>query len=178
MRPLVVASLRSLYPSLTDAERRIADVVMEQPQEVVHWSGRELARRSSTSETVLFRLVRKLEIEGFTEFKLALLRDEGTEQARAELGIFNVPYHSGSPLPVQIQEVMAAYAANLEQTVRLLVGQPLDEVATAIGEASLVTLLGMGSSLSVASLAENVFARARIRTSSSCRCCSNPTATS
>jgi DNA-binding MurR/RpiR family transcriptional regulator len=159
MRPLVVASLRSLYPSLTDAERRIADVVMEQPQEVVHWSGRELARRSSTSETVLFRLVRKLEIEGFTEFKLALLRDEGTEQARAELGIFNVPYHSGSPLPVQIQEVMAAYAANLEQTVRLLVGQPLDEVATAIGEASLVTLLGMGSSLSVASLAENVFAR-------------------
>ena len=41
----------------------------------------------------------------------------------------------------------------------LLVGQPFDEVARRARSASLVTLLGMGASLSVASLAENVLAR-------------------
>ena len=159
MNASLLASLRSLYPSLPPGERRIADVVLERPQEAALWSGRELARLGGTSETVLFRLVRRLGLAGFKEFKLVLLREEGAEQARVELGIFNVPFHAGSPLPVQISEVMQAYAANLEQTVRLLAGQPLDEVADAIGGASLVTLLGMGASLSVATLAENVLAR-------------------
>jgi DNA-binding MurR/RpiR family transcriptional regulator len=162
VRALVLTSLRGLYPSLSGAEQRIASTILERPEEVVHWSGREVAQRSQTSETVLFRVVRKLGMDGFKEFKIALLRDESAEQARSELGIFNVPFHAGSPLPVQIQEVMQAYAANLEQTVRLLVGQPLDEVARELSSASLVTLLGMGASLSVASLAENVLARTGI----------------
>ena len=155
----VLASLRSLYPTLPDGERRIADLVLDRPQEAALWSGRELARLGETSETVLFRMVRRLGMAGFKEFKLALLREEGAAQARAELGIFNVPFHAGSPLPVQINEVMRAYAANLEETVKLLAGQPLDEVADALAGASLVTLLGMGASLSVATLAENVLAR-------------------
>ena len=161
-RALVLTSLRGLYPSLSGAEQRIASTILERPEEIVHWSGRELAMRSQTSETVLFRVVRKLGMDGFKQFKIALLRDESAEQARSELGIFNVPFHAGSPLPVQIQEVMQAYAANLEQTVRLLVGQPLDEVAQELSSASLVTLLGMGASLSVAGLAENVLARTGI----------------
>jgi len=155
----VLASLRSLYPSLPPGERRIADALLDHPAEAPTWSGRELARRAGTSETVLFRMVRRLGIGGFKDFKLALLREESAEQVRAELEIFNVPFHAGSPLPVQVHEVVRAYAANLEETARLLAGQPLDEVADAIGRASLVTLLGMGASLSVATLAENVLAR-------------------
>ncbi len=159
MNASLLASLRSLYPSLPPGERRLADVVLRSPQEAPLWSGRELARLGGTSETVLFRMVRRLGMAGFKEFKLALLREEGAEQARAELGVFNVPVHPGSPLPVQVHEVVQAYASNLEETARLLAGQPLDEVADAIGRASLVTLLGLGASLSVATLAENVLAR-------------------
>jgi DNA-binding MurR/RpiR family transcriptional regulator len=148
-----------MYPSLTEGERRIADTVFERPREVVRWSGRELARRSETSESVLFGLVRKVGLHGFKEFKLALLGEEVAEQARVELGIFNVPFHAGSPLPVRVQEVMQAYGANLQETGRMLAGQPLDEVGDVLANAPLVTLLGMGSSLSVATLAENVLAR-------------------
>ena len=159
MKPTLIATLRSLYPSLTDGERRIADEVLGDPAAIVTLSGRELARRSETSETVLFGLVRKLGAKGFKEFKLGLLREEVAEQARAELGIFNVPVAPGSPLPVQVQDVLQAYASNLEATGRLLAGEPIDEVADAIAGASYVTLLGMGASLSVATLAENVLAR-------------------
>jgi len=155
----LLATLRSLYPTLPAGEQRVADLVLDRPQEAALWSGRELARLAGTSETILFRMVHRLGMAGFKEFKLALLREEGAAQARAELGIFNVPFHAGSPLPVQINEVMQAYAANLGETVRLLAGQPLDEVADALAGASLVTLLGMGASLSVASLAENVLSR-------------------
>lgn len=159
MKPTLLVTLRSFYPTLTESEQRLADVVLNDPEGAVSLSGRELARRSDTSETVLFGLVRKLGVQGFKEFKLGLLRDEVAEQARAELGIFNVPVQPGSPLPVQVQDVLLAYASNLEATGRLLAGEPLDDVADAIAGASLVTLLGMGASLSVATLAENVLAR-------------------
>jgi DNA-binding MurR/RpiR family transcriptional regulator len=159
VKPTLLASMRSMYPSLTEGERRIADTVFERRPEVVRWSGRELARRSGTSESVLFGLVRKVGLHGFKEFKLSLLREEVAEQARVELGIFNVPFHAGSPLPVRVQEVLQAYGANLQETGRMLAGQPLDEVGDVLAGAPLVTLLGMGSSLSVATLAENVLAR-------------------
>jgi DNA-binding MurR/RpiR family transcriptional regulator len=155
----LLGALRSIYPSLPAGEQRVADLVLERPEEAALWSGRELARLSGASETVLFRLVRRLGMSGFKEFKLALLREEGANRAHAELGIFNVPFHAGSPLPVQLREVMQAYASNLEATVRLLSDQPLDDVAEALAGATLVTLLGMGASLSVATLAENVLAR-------------------
>ena len=154
-----LAALRSLYPTLPTGEQRVADVVLERPKDAALLSGRELARLAGISETALFRLVHRLGMSGFKEFKLALLREEGAAEARAELGIFNVPYHTGSPLAVQINEVTQAYSANLGETTRLLVGQPLDEVADALAGASLVTLLGMGASLSVAGLAENVLGR-------------------
>jgi DNA-binding MurR/RpiR family transcriptional regulator len=162
MTASVLASLRSLYPSLTAAEQRLAETILARPDTVTGLSGRELARLGETSEPVLFRLVRKLQFDGFQAFKSGLSRDASAEQARAELGIFNVPFHTGSPLPVRVQEVMQAYAINLEQTARLLVDQPLDEVAGAIADASLVTLVGMGASLSVATLAENVLVRVGI----------------
>ena len=53
-------------------------------------------------------------------------------------------------------------AGNIEDTANLLVGQPLDEVAQVLAGARLVTLLGMGASLSVATLAENVLGRVGI----------------
>ena len=157
-----LAILRSLYPTLPEGERRVADVVLERTEDAALWSGRELARLAGVSETALFRLVHRLGMSGFKEFKLVLLREEGAAGARAELGLFNVPYHTGSPFSVQINEVTQAYSANLGETMRLLAGQPLDEVADALAGASLVTLVGMGASLSVASLAENVLSRVGI----------------
>ena len=157
--PTILDALRGMYPSLTTSERRIADSVLAGPQDVVHESGRELARRSGTTETVLFGLVRKLGIRGFKAFKLGLLREEATAKARAELGTFNVEVDPGSPFPAQIEGTMRSYASNLEATGRLLRTSPVDEVAEAIASASLVTLLGLGASLSVATLAENVLAR-------------------
>lgn len=155
----VLAALRSLEPSLTEGERRIARAILQRPNEVVDWSGRELARRGETSETVLFKLAGKLGLSGFRELKVALLKDGVFQQARDEAGLFNVPLHPDAPLPVQIRSVVEAYAGNIQQTATLLANQRLAEVADALASAKLVSLLGMGASLSVATIAENVLGR-------------------
>jgi len=155
----VLAALRSLEPSLTEGERRIARTILQRPNDVVDWSGRELARRSKTSETVLFKLTGKLRLSGYRELKVALLKDGVFQQAREEAGLFNVPLHPDAPLPVQIQSVVEAYAANIELTATLLSNQKLAQVADALVGARLISLLGMGASLSVATLAENVLGR-------------------
>jgi len=155
----VLAALRSLEPSLTEGERRIARTILQRPNEVVDWSGRELARRGETSETVLFKLTGKLGLSGFRELKVALLKDGVFQQARDEAGLFNVPLHPNAPLPVQIQSVVEAYAGNIQQTATLLSNQSLAVVADALAGAKLVSLLGMGASLSVATIAENLLGR-------------------
>lgn len=163
MNSLLLGKLQSIYPSLSSAERRIAQQVLENPDDVLEYSGRQLVNLSQTSETALFRLMAKLGVGGFKEFKLELLRDQTQDRTRAELGIFNVSFQPGSPAPVQIQEVLQAYGANLEKTAALLAAEPVDDVVEAIRDSSLVTLLGMGASLSVATLAENILLRLGVR---------------
>lgn len=154
--------LRSLAPELSGAEARVAALVLADPDRVVASSGREVASLAQTSEPVLFRLVQKLGLEGFRNFKVVLAMEQAAARTQAELGMFNVHLPSDGSLSAQAQSVMEDYAANLASTARLLAHQPLSEVVEALVNARLVTLLGVGSSLSVATLAENMITRSGI----------------
>lgn len=157
-----LARLKSLYPSLTDAEQRVARTILEQANEVQDWSGRDLARNSDTTETIVFRLTRKLGLNGFKALKYALLREQAAETTRKQLGVFNIPIQHNAPVEVQTQEVLLAYVNSLQQTANLVDSDRIEVLARLLREASMVTLLGIGSSLAVAMLAENVLLRCGI----------------
>lgn len=156
------ARLRSLYPSLSDAEQRVARTILEHPLDVHTWSGRDLARQSSATETAVFRLARKLGLDGFKALKFALIREQAAETTRKQLGVFNVPVHYGASIAVQTQEVLEAYFESLQQTAGMVDGERIQALADLLRQARLVTLVGIGSSLSVAALAENVLLRCGI----------------
>jgi DNA-binding MurR/RpiR family transcriptional regulator len=157
-----LARLKSLYPSLTDAEQRVARTILDRAHEVQDWSGRDLARSSETTETVVFRLTRKLGLDGFKALKYALLREQAAEHTRKQLGVFNIPIQYNASVEVQTQEVLQAYVDSLQQTANLVDTERIETLAKMLREASLVTLLGIGSSLAVAMLAENVLLRCGI----------------
>ncbi len=157
-----VARLKSLYPSLTDAEQRVARTILNHVEDISGWSGRNLARQSNATETAIFRLARKLDLKGYKALKLALVREQAAETTRQQLGVFNIPVHQGAPIAVQTQEVLQAYVDNLQQTASLLDGERVQALAEMLRQARLVTLIGIGSSLSVATLAENLLLRCGI----------------
>lgn len=157
-----LARLRSLYPALTESERRVANTILQHVDRISHWSGRDLARESGTTEPVIFRLAAKLGFDGFRSLKFALLQEHTAEQTRTELGIFNIPIDHNAPVPVQAQEVLQAYVDSLRRTASLVDPTQLSQAAQMIREAAIVSIVGMGSSLAVANLAENVLMRCGI----------------
>ena len=70
-----LSRLRTEQAHLTPALRRLAEVVLASPQEVIYQSVTELADLAEVGEASVIRLCRDLGFKGFQDFKLALAAD-------------------------------------------------------------------------------------------------------
>lgn len=72
----ILQTLREIYDSLTDAERRIADVILKDPRGVLECSISDLSRLANVkSEASVVKFYRKLNLSGFQQFKVLLAQD-------------------------------------------------------------------------------------------------------
>lgn len=70
-----LSRLRAEQPHLTPALKRLAEVVLALPHEVIYQSITELAESAEVGEASVIRLCRDLGFKGFQDFKLALAAD-------------------------------------------------------------------------------------------------------
>jgi RpiR family transcriptional regulator, carbohydrate utilization regulator len=70
-----VSRIHTVMPSLSSASRRVADLILDQPQMVEHWSVGRLAERSGTSPATVVRFCQQLGLAGYAELKVLLARD-------------------------------------------------------------------------------------------------------
>lgn len=70
-----ILRIRGLYPSLKPAERRLADYILENPNEIANITMEELERRSESSYATIYRFCRKLGFSGFKQLKQAIVAD-------------------------------------------------------------------------------------------------------
>ncbi len=75
MNKLVTTKIKGLFNSLTEAEKKAAQYILERPGDVIHYSITELANWAGTSETTVYRLLRKAGYSGYQKFKLDLARE-------------------------------------------------------------------------------------------------------
>lgn len=71
----VAVRIRSAKEVLKPAERAIAEIVMQEPDRVIHMSVLELAKRAEVGESTVIRFCRTLGYGGYQEFKLRLAQD-------------------------------------------------------------------------------------------------------
>ncbi len=62
----------SIHSSLTKAEKKVADVVLANPEEAVMATVTDLAEQAGVGETSVIRFCRKLGFRGYHEFKLSI----------------------------------------------------------------------------------------------------------
>jgi len=65
----------NVYTQFSPAERKVADYVLERPDDVIHYSITEFAKIVGVSETTIHRMIKKLDFEGYQAFKIALARE-------------------------------------------------------------------------------------------------------
>ncbi|WDF82340.1 MurR/RpiR family transcriptional regulator [Lacticaseibacillus pabuli] len=71
----VRGNVDSVYAELSTAEKRIADYLVDKPEEVLALNGQSMADRANTSAATISRFVKHLGFSTFTEFKMQLSAD-------------------------------------------------------------------------------------------------------
>lgn len=67
--------LESYYPSLTNAEKKIADYILDNYETVMYLSLTDLAELSGVGDTSVFRFCKQIGLKGYPELKLLLAQD-------------------------------------------------------------------------------------------------------
>lgn len=64
--------IRQLYPSLAQNDRKLADFLLDQPEEARHLSSQKLAEMAGVSQSGVVKFAQKLGYKGFPALKLAM----------------------------------------------------------------------------------------------------------
>ncbi len=146
-----VVRVRALLPSLSPAEQRVGQVVVDEAATAATLTITELAERAHTSETTVIRFCRALGFSGYPELRLTLATEagrlEGGARGRRLVGSDIGP---GDDLTQVIEKIAFADARAVEDTAAQLDVTVLRPVVDLLAAAGRIDIYGVGASAFVA----------------------------
>lgn len=76
----VIEIIKEKYQKIYTAKRKVADFVLDRPQEAVNMNVAELAKQSDVSEATVIRLCHHLGYSGYYQFRILLAKEVGNSQ--------------------------------------------------------------------------------------------------
>lgn len=137
----LLSRIQALLPELPPSERRVAELVLQRPVEVVSAPVSQLALWSQVSQPTVIRFCRRLKCAGLPAFKLKLAGDLGAGMpfVHAEL----VP---GDDLAHLIGKVFDSALTGLARGRDALRPEALEAAVAALDRASRIECFGLGNS--------------------------------
>lgn len=147
----ILERIHASYYQLTVTERKVADFILSQPQQVQFMSITQLADECSTAEATISRFCRTLELKGFNAFKLEIARYcAAKEKTQQETPTKNSAM--GRILEVGRMANDAVY-----QTIELLNPSRVEQAVDLIESAGHVVCMGAGGSMIMATEFAHLF---------------------
>ncbi len=144
--PSALTKIKSLYASLSPAQKRLADyILLENGEDVPFLSVRELAHATGLSVASISRFARELGFDSLKQFKTQLGKDS--------LSAVKSMYRAIGPEdtePEIIEKVFVGNIRSLEETLKMLDRGELARAAGLLASASRAVFFGIGSSGNVA----------------------------
>ncbi|WP_067621922.1 MurR/RpiR family transcriptional regulator [Alicyclobacillus acidiphilus] len=136
-----IAMIHSILPSLSNAEQKVAQAVLDNPSNTVYSSVTDLAETAEVGETTVIRFCRKLGYRGFQEFKLAVAQDlvSPSQQVYGKI-------EEDDPIDVICKKMTAFSTQAVEDTLSLLQESQLQKATDALIAARRQFFFGVGSS--------------------------------
>lgn len=148
--------ITSMYSKMTKAEKKVANVVLASPQEVLNATITDLARMCDTGETSVFRFCRSLQLSGYQDFKLSLALSTTNITSLDKENINVNDSVRGADLA---KKVLHAYDTALKNSYVTLDFESVSQAADLIHQARLVHFFGFGGSGISALEAQNKFCK-------------------
>ncbi|MBQ8742375.1 MAG: MurR/RpiR family transcriptional regulator [Clostridia bacterium] len=151
-----ILNIKVNYDSLSKTEKRIADFLIENPDNILPLYITELAESCGASEATIVRFAKKFGFEGYQQLKLAIAREEHTAPVNENITPSDTPYDI-------FTKVCDDIYCSLEKTKKALDQEALQRCCDAILSSDDIIVLGLGNSAPIASDASHKMLRLGLR---------------
>jgi DNA-binding MurR/RpiR family transcriptional regulator len=136
-----LARIRSMLPSLAISERKVADWVVQNFDEMIHLSMAQLGNICGVSDTTVLRFCRTVGFHGYTDLKLAIARDlaSPTSQIHDEIS-------DKDDAATVAHKVFASHIQALSDTSEVLDTEEFERAVELIITANRILFIGVGTS--------------------------------
>ncbi len=142
----MLAKLHNCYHTMTEAEKRIADVILADPYGVTRLQAKELARRAGTASSAVTRFCRTVGVSSFSELKL-LLAEEGAKLSSPETLVKVNPDDSAAEI---FGKVFSSGIRTLTDTLAMLDLGAVEAIVSCLQRARRIVFFGVGTSSVIA----------------------------
>ncbi len=141
-----ILKISQIYNELTIAEKKIADVISNEPEKAINFTADQLAKYSKTSAPSVIRFAKKIGCKGYNSMKIELARNleaKDTPQITTLL-------KSDDSLEIVSKKVVKNIESTLEQTLDLIDFKNVIKAVDTLKKANNIYLFGVGASAIVA----------------------------
>ena len=140
---------RGLLPSLSPAERRVAQVIIDEAATASRLTISDLAARARSSETTVIRFCRAMGFSGYPELRLTLAAEAGRADLDATEPVGGDISETDNLAQV-VKKIAFADARAVEETATQIDIAVLEQVVGVVAGARRVDIYGVGASAFVA----------------------------
>lgn len=144
---MLTQQIKRLFCNLTAAERKVANYVLNAPQEITGLTVHELANKCHVASSAVIRFCKAIQLQGFSELKLELARELGSKREEQKNTVPSVVHESGTAGVVGKVFHSGMYA--LQDTLDKLDFSKMEKMSQMLVEAKRIFIFGLGTSSTV-----------------------------
>lgn len=156
------------YNQFTRTEKKIADFVTDNINDVLFMSITDMAEVCGVAEASVHRFCRTMGLKGYQEFKMKLSLSVSQDEASEEEGEFDTQQNVGAVS--LFDKILQTHINTLKETNMLMKKEDVDKIVLMMEEAENIYFFGIGDSLLTAKEARNKF----LRITNKARCIDDP----
>lgn len=137
--------IRQIYPTLAQNDRRLADFLLEHPEQARHLSSQKLAELAGVSQSGVVKFAQKLGYKGFPALKLAMSEALALPHNELAVTVHNQIISTDS-LQVVGEKLLAEKQSALRATLDINSEQRLQQALLMLTSARKIILTGIGAS--------------------------------
>lgn len=143
MNPLMY--IKEHMNQLTKQEQRVANYVIDYPDEAVQLSAQEIGDKTNTSSATVIRFIKKMNYKGLSDFKVTISRYIPDD----EVSVFK-RIEKDETIKSLKHKLTSRATYSMEMTEHTIDDDSVDQIVSAIEQAKVIVVFGIGASNLVA----------------------------
>jgi len=138
--------IRAKYNNFSVVQRKVADYVLANPQEVILFSLNDLARACDVSETTIFRFLQKLDYSSYQVFRINIAQEVSGEKPIPAIS----EIESGDSSAEIMRKVVESTVISVQDSLQVIKPLEVENLSKLILSSERIVIVGVGASAAIA----------------------------